>query len=142
MKSELELKLQLLDTLHIKYDKDKEHALQKLQYEHKHELDQLRKTLESKENDSAQNHELQREHSQEIEALSKQIAVIQEEKAQQGLDFEDKLKKAQAFYENELRVLKELKSADEKDQILALQEAAEMTRKDFEFRVSVFITGN
>ena len=135
IKSELEEKLKILHGLHMKYGTEKEKVISEMKLQHDHAMNELRKSLESKENGSLRMHALEEDYAKKLETLQQQITAIRTEKQQQATEYEDKLKKTQTFYEKELQALKETKASLDNDKIAALKDAAEMAKKDYVFRV-------
>ena len=142
MKTELESKLEELRYLRSQYESDKLKALEDLKSVHAQQIKQLESSQGvSSEELVAQRKTLESEFQIKIDEMTQSLKDSNEEKLKLTTDYDAKLAKAQAFYDNELQAIKEAGAASDNDQIAALKEAAEKMKKDHIFEVSgLFIT--
>ena len=135
-KKEFEEKVLLLDKLKDEYERDKQKAIEELTEKHRRELEEALSSTEGSQKELLEAKEaLERKFESEMQDLRDQLEKSDTEKKTLVEDYEGKLSKAQAFYENELEALKNAQNATATEQLEKLQEQYDKLKKDFSFQV-------
>ncbi|KAM4865916.1 protein FAM184A isoform 5-T6 [Thomomys bottae] len=107
IRRKFEERLQSFGQLQIQFEKDKRLALEDLRTAHRREMQELLKSQQDHNACLTQGQEKAEElHRLELEALNRTLEDLRLEKKTIIEDYEDKLNKAQSFYERELDTLK------------------------------------
>ncbi|XP_012888230.1 PREDICTED: protein FAM184A [Dipodomys ordii] len=107
IRRKFEERLQSFGQLQIQFEKDKRLALEDLQTAHQREIQELLKSQQDHSASISKSQEKAEElHRMELEALNRTLEELRLEKKKIIEDYEDKLNKAQSFYERELDTLK------------------------------------
>ncbi|XP_020827290.1 protein FAM184A isoform X2 [Phascolarctos cinereus] len=107
IRKKFEEKLESFSQLQVQFEKDKLRALDNLKAEHIQEIRELLQTQECHSASLNKGQEKAEElHRIEVEGLNKKLEELKLERKKLIEDYEDKLSKAQSFYEHELDTLK------------------------------------
>ncbi|XP_006811612.2 protein FAM184A-like [Saccoglossus kowalevskii] len=129
VKKDFEAKLNYFQEMQVKFNSDKNAALDDLKKAHAKEIDELLKAQHMHHTDlSTEKESIHKQYREQISELENKYEQLNQAKSQMCEDYEDKLKKAQAFYEKELAVLKE---HDQKKIIEEYQERERIMKREF-----------
>lgn len=137
MKKDFEEQLNKFSDLKFDAERNQHQCIEELKKQHEQELLRLRETYQGKaSNFDSERLKLEELHKQDILKLEEEYEALKAEKSKMIEDYEGKLSKAKAFYENELGVLKNAHSSSfEKERDALLLEQNKM-KKDFAFQES------
>ncbi|XP_064602582.1 protein FAM184A-like [Liolophura sinensis] len=137
MKRDFEEQLQKFSDLKFDVESNQRQCIEELQKQHEQELLQLRETCQGKATDfDSERLKLEELHKHNILKLEEQYEALKSEKSKMMEDYEGKLSKAKAFYENELSVFKNAQSSSFEKELEALRLEQSKMKKDFAFQES------
>ena len=134
LKRDFDLKVQSIETLREQYEKDKRVIIEELTEKHRQELQNVLESQQGKEGDLLKaKRALEKQYETQLQELQDKLAQVSDAKDTACREYDEKLAKAQAFYENELEALRKSHSADAEERLQALREQHEKMKEDFAF---------
>ena len=133
VKKEFQGRLEILDAMKQKIEKEKEAASEAQRLQHENEMRQLKESLLSTNALSVEQEKQHENYKLEIEKLAKICESLTAEKKLICEEYEGKLNKAQAFYEKELQVIRDSQNASANDDVQKLRDEQQKMVKDFGF---------
>lgn len=131
-KKEFEEQLAKFNSWKKEVDSEKEKCLQDLKKAHEKEMEDLRQFHRGQNSDWLNEvAKVENKYKSEVEQLNLKCEQLVADKSKLADDYEQKLNKAQAFYEKELAALKNSKNSSEEQLSAALREEQERMRKEF-----------
>jgi hypothetical protein len=118
-------------------DTEKQNALDELRKSHDCEMDELRNFQRNRDGDWLNERaNVDKKYTDEIEQLKIQCEHLHSQKTQMTDEYEQKLNKAQAFYEKELAALQHSRTSSEQALSSQLQDELVRLKRDFEMQGS------
>ncbi len=136
-KRQFEAKLEEMEALHGQWTTEKDGELRSLEERHRKELLELRQSqLSQTENLEATKKDIELQYISKLEELNNEIERLKSDKSSLVEEYEQKLTKAQAFYNKELEAIRNTQSSSHAEELSQLREQMNKLKKDSQFEES------